>query len=275
MITRFTKSAALAVVALGMSACSQNDKAAGESPLGPGKVATVNGKPIPESVLRVYALASGHKNFDDLSAEDRGKLLDDLIGVEVLTQQAEKDGVTASRTVAAQIELQRLQLVARAMATNYLEKNPATDADLQKVYEENLPRLTAQQYKTRHILVDTKEEADKVIGQLRAGKSFADLAKERASGKTGPNGGDLPWFTAESMNPQIVAAVTGMKVGSFSQEPVQTEYGYHVLILDDTRKGEAPALESLRKDLTAAVERKRLDDYIKTLRAGAKVTLGP
>jgi peptidyl-prolyl cis-trans isomerase C len=275
MITRLTKFAAFAVLALGASACSQSDKAGGENALGPGKVATVNGKPIAESVLRVYALASGRKSFDDLSAEDRGKLLDDLIGVEVLSQQAEKDGVAASRTVAAQLELQRLQLVARAMATSYLEKNPATDADLQKVYEENLPRLTQQQYKTRHILVDTKDEAEKVIAQLHAGKPFADLAKERAGGKTGPNGGDLPWFTAESMNPQIVAAVLAMKVGSFSQEPVQSEYGYHVLILDDSRKGEAPTMESLRKDLTTAVERKRLDDYIKTLRAGAKVTLGP
>src|SRR5882672_1144766 len=160
MMTRLTRFAAFAVVALGVSACSQNDKAGGENALGPGKVATVNGKPIAESVLRTYALASGRKSFDDLSAEDRGKMLDDLIGVEVLSQQAEKDGVAASRTVAAQIELQRLQLVARAMATSYLEKNPTTDADLQKVYEENLPRLTQQQYKTRHILVDTKTEAE-------------------------------------------------------------------------------------------------------------------
>lgn len=274
MITRLTKLSAFAVVAFGVSACSQNDKGAGESALGPGKVATVNGKPIAESVLRVYALAAGHKNFDDLSAEDRGKLLDDLIGVEVLGQQAEKDGVSASRTVAAQVELQRLQLVARAMATSYLEKNPATDVDLQKVYEENLPRLTQQQYKTRHILVDTKDEAEKVITQLRGGKQFADLAKERASGKTGPNGGDLPWFTAESMNPQIVAAVSGMKVGSFSEQPVQSEYGYHVLILDDTRKGEAPTMESLRKELTTAVEGKKLEEYIKTLRSEAKVSIG-
>ncbi len=262
------------VGALGIGACSQSDKAAsGESPLGPGHVATVNGKPVPESVLRVYALASTRKNFDDLSAQERGKLLDDLIGVELLSQQADKDGVTSSRTLAAQIELQRLQLVGRAMATSYLEKNPATEAEIQKVYEENLPRMTAQQYKTRHILVDTKEEAEQVIAQLHAGKQFSDLAKERASGKTGPNGGDLPWFTAESMTPQIVAAVSAMKVGSYSQEPVQTEFGYHVLILDDTRKGEAPTLDAIRKDLTGAVERKKLDDYIKSLRARAKVSL--
>lgn len=275
MITGIMKSAAVAAVAICVGACSPNGKAAGDNPLGPGKVATVNGKPIAESLLRVYALASGKKNFDDLSAEERGKMLDDLIGVEVLTQQAEKDGVSASRTVAAQIELQRLQLIARAMAASYLEKNPATDAELQKVYEENLPRLTSQQYKTRHILVDTKAEAEQVIISLKAGKKFADLAKERANGKTGPNGGDLPWFTAESINPQIATAVAALSVGSFTEEPVQTEYGYHVLILDDSRKGEAPTMESLRKDLTSAVEGKKLEDYIKTLRAAAKVSIGP
>jgi peptidyl-prolyl cis-trans isomerase C len=220
-------------------------------------------------------MASGRKNFDELGAEERGKMLDDLIGVELLAQQADKEGVSASRTIAAQLELQRLQLVARAMATSYLEKNPVTDADLQEIYNENLPRLTALQYKTRHILVDTQAEAEQVIAQLRSGKKFADLAKERASGKTGPNGGDLPWFTAESINPQIATAVSALQVGSFSQEPVQTEYGYHVLILDETRKGDAPPMESLRKDLTTAAERKRLEDYIKTLRSKASVSLGP
>jgi peptidyl-prolyl cis-trans isomerase C len=275
MTTSLQKAMAVAVLFTVVTACSKNQSAADGSALGPGRVATVNGKPIAESVLRVYALASARKNLDDLTAEERGKLLDDLIGVELLGQQAEKEGLAASRTVAAQLELQRLQLLGRTMATSYLDKNPATDADLQKVYEENLPRLSAQQYKARHILVDTKDEAESVITQLRDGKDFAALANERASGKTGPNGGDLGWFTADSMVPQVVAAVATMKVGSFSAEPVQTEYGYHVLILDDTRKGEPPTLDSLRKDLTNAVERKRLEDYIKTLRSGATVSLGP
>jgi peptidyl-prolyl cis-trans isomerase C len=275
MLTTIKKSLVLTVAVAGLIACSQADKPGGENPFGPTKVATVDGKPVPESVLRVYAMASSRKNFDDLNGEERGKLLDDLIGVEILAQQADREGISASRTMAAQLELQRLQLVARAMATSYLEKNPVSDADLQKVYEENLPRFTAPQFKTRHILVDTQAEAEQVITQLKAGKKFADLAKERAAGKTGPNGGDLPWFSAESINPQIAAAVTAMSVGSFSEQPVQTEYGYHVLILDETRKGEAPSMESLRKDLTAATERKHLEDYIKTLRSKANVSLGP
>jgi peptidyl-prolyl cis-trans isomerase C len=275
MSMTFGKGITLALIVAATGACSKNQEGAETDALGPGRVATVNGQPIAESVLRVYALAGSRKNLDDMTAEERGKLLDDLIGVELLSQEADKEGVTASRTVAAQIELQRLQLVGRAMATSYLQKNPATEAEIQKVYEENLPRLSAQEYKARHILVDTKEEADGVIAQLRAGKDFAALAKERASGKTGPNGGDLGWFSAEGMVPEVATAVASMKVGSYSAEPVKTQYGYHVLILDDTRKGTPPTLESIRKDLTSAIERQHLEDFVKSLRAGAKVSLGP
>jgi peptidyl-prolyl cis-trans isomerase C len=275
MIVKFRASIALAVLATTLVGCSKTQTGTDNGSLGPGRVATVNGKPIAESVLRVYALASSRKNLDDLTAEERGKLLDDLIGVELLSQQADKEGLAGSRTVAAQLELQRLQLLGRSMATSYLDKNPATEDDLKKVYEENLPRLTAQEYKARHILVDTKDEAEGIIAQLRDGKDFAALAKEHANSKMGPNGSDLGWFTAQSMVPQIMTAIATMTVGAFSAEPVQTDYGYHVLILDDTRKGEPPTLEALRKDLTTAVERKRLEDYIKTLRSGAAVTLGP
>ena len=274
MTLKLRKIVALTVLVAATAACSKSQDGATDSALGPGRVATVNGKPIAESVLRVYALASSRKNLDDLSAEERGKLLDDLIGVELLSQQAEKEGLTASRTIAAQLELQRLQLLGRTMATSYLDKNPATEDDLKQVYEENLPRLATQEYKARHILVDTKDEAEGIIGQLRDGKDFAVLAKEHGA-KMGANGPDLGWFSAQSMVPQIMTAIATMKVGSFSTEPVQTEYGYHVLMLDDTRTREAPTLESLRKDLTTAVDRKHLEEFIKTLRSGASVTLGP
>ena len=109
------------------------------------------------------------------------------------------------------------------MATDYLEKNPPTDADLQAIYDENLSRLSGQQYKARHILVSTKEEADSVIAQLRDGSDFIALAQERADGPTGPNGGALDWFTLDSMPPPFAEAVAVMTVGSYSQQPVQTE----------------------------------------------------
>jgi len=263
-------------LALAVNACSQNaSPGAAGTALGPSRVALVNGEPIAESVLRVYALATERKNLEELSPEVRDRLLEDLIGVEVLTQQAEKTGLTSSRTLAAQIELQRLQLVARSLVTDYLEKNPPTEAEIQKVYEENLPRLSVQQYKARHILVETSDEAERVIAELRAGGSFAALAQERAAGPTGPNGGALDWFTADSMPAPFAEAVVAMTVGSYSTQPVQTEFGFHVILLEDTRADEPPALDEIRGEIAGAVERKRVEDYIKGLRDAATVSLEP
>ena len=271
---RTMKRTALLLLMLTLGACARNETSAGgDGALGPGKVATVNDRPIAESVLRVYAIAN-RKNLDDLNAEERGKLLDDLVGLEVLRQEADKTDVASSRTVAAQLELQRSQLLARAMITSYLEKNPATEAEIQQLYEENLPRLSGQQYKARHILLETKEEADQVIEALRGGKDFVALASEHADGPTGANS-DLGWFSEDSMVAPVVAAVKTMKVGSYSETPVQSEYGFHVLLLEDSRKQEPPPLDSVRDQLVTAVERKHIEEYIKSLRDAATVSLGP
>jgi peptidyl-prolyl cis-trans isomerase C len=265
--------AALAVGSL--SACSQegSDDRAGD--LGSARVAVVNGRPVAESVLRVYVLATERKNLEDLTPEDRERVTNDLIGLELLAQQADKDGVSSSRTLAAQIELQRLRLVANAMATDYVEKNPPSEADIQAIYDENLPLLSGEQYRARHILVATRDEAEGVIAQLRQGADFVALAQERADGPTGPNGGALDWFTLDSMPPPFSAAVRAMAVGSYTTEPVQTDFGFHVILLEETRKQEPPTLADIRDDLAGAAQRKRLDDYIKALRESAAVTVGP
>jgi peptidyl-prolyl cis-trans isomerase C len=252
-------------------ACAQSSPDATDKVLGPGEVATVNGKRMPESLFRVYTPAALRKNADELTPEERKTAIDDLAGIMLLAEEAQKQGLLSERTVAAQLELARLQLTARAMATRYIEQNPVSDADLKALYDENLPRLAGQEFKARHILVETKEEADSVIKQLQQGKSFLDLAKERASGPTGPNGGDLGWFTAASMAQPVVDAVSGMKVGAYSTEPVKTDYGYHVFLLEDTRAQEAPTLDSLRQELTNAVQGKKLQDHVRALVDAAKV----
>jgi peptidyl-prolyl cis-trans isomerase C len=264
----------IGVLALAVSGCSQN-AAPGTDALGPAQAALVNGEPIAESVLRVYALSVEGKNLEELGPEVRQRLLDDLIGIELLVQQAEKDGLTSSRTLAAQLELQRLQFVARSFATDYLGKNPPTDAELQQLYEENLPRLITRQYKARHILVETKAEAENVIAELRAGGNFEALARQRANGPTGPNGGALDWFSPESMPAPFAEAVRTMTVGSYSTEPIQTDFGFHVILLEDMRAQEPPALADIRNELSGAVERKRLEDYLRTLRDAATVSSDP
>ena len=261
--------AALAIV--GTVACSENGaQDTANSGLGPNRVALVNNQPIAESVLRVYALATARSNIDDLSAEDRSKLLDDLIGVELLRQQAEKEGLSSSRAVLAQLELQRLQLLARATVTNYLEKNPVTESEIQRVYDDNLALLSPQQYKASHILLKTQDEAEEVIGLLRNGTDFHSLAAERNEGPT-----DLGWFSTDSVAAPIVAAVRGLEAGTFTNEPIQTAEGFHVLLLEDTRQQPPPSVDEIRKELVAAAERKKLEDYLLELRNDAEVALGP
>ena len=264
---------AAALIVVAASACSRDGADTSDATLGSARVAVVNGEPIPESILRIYVLTAERQNFDELSPENRERVLNDVIGLKLLAQQAEKEGLTASRTLAAQLELQRLQTLARAMAAEHLKNNPPTDADLKAIYDENLPRLSGQQYKLRHILVETKEEAESVIAQLRQGSDFVALAQARADGPTGPNGGELGWLTADSMPPTFADAVRALTVGSFSSEPVQTDAGYHVILLEETQKQEPPSLEDLRADLSSAAERKLLDGYIKTLRESAAVTV--
>lgn len=270
-ISRILPLTALATLAI---ACSQ-EGAAPALDLGAASVAVVNGKPIAESVVRTYVLATERQNFEDLSGEDRERVINDVIGLELLAQEAERQGLTDSRALAAQIELQRMQLVARAMATEYSQKNPPSESDIRAVYDENLARLSGQQFKARHILVTTEAEANMVIAELNEGADFIALAETRADGPTGPNGGALDWFTLDSLPPPFAAAVQQMTVGSYSREPVQTDFGFHVILLEDMRQQEPPALETLRDDLTAAAGRKRLDDYIKGLRDGASVSLEP
>src|SRR5215471_4398910 len=258
------------------SACSKTSgSSATADPLGPTRVATVNGKRIPESVFRLQVLATSRKNADDLTPDERKAAVNDVVGLYLLADEARQQGVLAERAVAAQLELARLQLEARTMATRFLEKNAATDAEMQAVYEQNLPRLGGQQqFKAKNILVTTKEEADLVIKQLQQGKKFADLAKERANGPTGPNGGDLGWFTSDTMVQPVVEAARAMKVGSYSTEPIKSEFGYHVLLLEDERTQNAPTFDELKDEIKNAVERDKLQKHILELIATAKVVEG-
>ena len=143
-----------------LTAACQPDAAATTANLGAARVAVVNGKPLAESVVRTYVLATERQNLDDLSAEDRERVIDDVIGLELLAQEAEKQGLTDSRARAARIELQRQQLLAGAMATDYTQKNPLSEADIRAVYDENLSRLSGQQFKARHNLETTEADAD-------------------------------------------------------------------------------------------------------------------
>lgn len=259
------------------TACSQQpESSVNERPanaLGAGRVATVNGTPVPESVFRLYALNGLQKSADELTEEERALVLDDLVRLNVLADEAQARGLLDERTIAAELELQRLQHIARTMALRYLEENPATEAELRGAYEANLDQLRGTQYKARHILLDTEEDAQAVIAELDDGADFATLARERSTGPTAPQGGDLGWFSADSMVEPFADAVRQMEPGTYSDSPVQTRFGWHVILVEDLQEQQAPGLDAVRNDMRTTVERQKLEDFVRSLREAAEVVV--
>ncbi len=263
------------LIALAACAPGENDDATSEGPgpLGPGVVATINDNPIAESLFRFYALNGFQTAAEDLSDDERAQVVDNLIRVTLLADAAMESGLPNERTIAAELELQRLQLLARAAATRFLDENPAGEAELRALYEENLPDLMTNQYKARHILLATEDEAVSVIEALDAGSDFAELAMERSTGPTGPSGGDLGWFSAESMVEPFADAVRAMDDGSYSSEPVRTQFGWHVIMLEESREQQPPGLDAVREELTRAVEQQKLEAYVQSLEDAAVIEL--
>lgn len=274
---KFAKLTVATTTFIALAACSPDEGGDAESadpgPLGPGVVATVDDTPVPESLFRFYALSGLQKTAEDLTEDERDGIIEDLIRMRLLADAAEERGLPDERTIAAELELQRLQLVARAAAARYLDENPARESELRALYEENLPRLMSNQYKARHILVNTGDEARDVIAALDDGGDFAELAREHSTGPTGPSGGDLGWFSADSMVEPFADAVRAMEDGSYSAEPVRTQFGWHVIMLEETREQQPPGLDAVRDELLRAVESQKLEDYVNSLRDAAVIEL--
>jgi peptidyl-prolyl cis-trans isomerase C len=235
-------------------------------------VATIDGAPVARSLFEFYANARLQKDAEDLTDDEFDSLLEELIQFQLLTTAADEQGVTEEPEVAAQLEMQRQQTLARLMATRHLTANPITDTELSDAYDENLPRLSGPQFKARHILVAEESESRAIIEELQGGADFQELARTRSTGPSGPNGGDLGWFAADTMVPPFADAVRAMEVGSFSSEPVQTRFGWHVILLEDSAEQQAPSLESVRADLTNAVEQGKIESYVNSLRDAAVIT---
>jgi peptidyl-prolyl cis-trans isomerase C len=264
------------VFTLGLAAiagCSQ-ESATEVDPLGEGRVATVNGAPVQDGLFGFYSLGRLQKEADFLTDEEYDALLEELIEFRLLAEAAEQEGLIEEGELAAQLEIQRLQALARAMATNYLDENPATEADLQLAYQQNADALSGPQYKARHILVDAEEDALAIIEELDQGADFQELAQTRSTGPSGPSGGDLGWFSPDTMVAPFADAVREMELGSYTAEPVATRFGWHVILLEDFAQQEPPGLEAVRDEIQSFVEQRKIAEYLEELREAADVTIG-
>ena len=171
-----------------------------------------------------------------------------------------------SDEIQAQIELATINLVARAFATDFINNMEITESDIQAEYDQQASLSPSLQYKARHILVESQGEAVEIIGELDQGADFATLAQEKSTGPSGPNGGDLGWFSPEQMVAPFSEAVAALEDGSYSESPVQTQFGWHVILREETRDTPPPPLESVRDQVRNAIQQKRFQALLEQIR---------
>jgi peptidyl-prolyl cis-trans isomerase C len=237
-------------------------------------VATVNGTPITRAEYDLYVknLLRNAKPGTTLTADQQSQALDDLVGLEVIAAQGQKDGLQDDPDVKTQLSLLRLRVLADAESQKYIKSQTPSEADLKAEYDLAVSKMDHTEYHARHILVATKDQAEQIIKKLKGGAKFEDLAKAQSI-DTGSKqtGGELGWFTTSRMVKPFADAVVALKKGDTTQEPVQTQFGWHVIQLEDTREKTPPPFDQVKQQLTNQVIRKKLQAYVADLKKTAKI----
>lgn len=234
-------------------------------------IATVNGTNISQNFFDQYIKAITGKSSSDLTAEQRNQALDNLIRAEVVGQTAVKDGIDKTPETAALLELTRLNVLQQAMAENYLKDRKANEQELRAEYETQVSSLAKQEYHAKHILVATEPFAQKVIERLQKGEKFEDVARKESMDSSKDNGGDLGWFTPDKMVKPFADAIVSLKPGEYTHKPVQTQYGWHVIELVETRDLQPPSYDNVRQRLEQVVQAKKVKAHTDELLRNAKI----
>ncbi len=234
-------------------------------------VAIVNGKPVPTA--RVDQLAAQlAKSGRPVSVEMQGQLKDEVIAREIFMQEAQKRGLDASDDFKAQMELARQTLLIRELFADHQKTNPVTDTDIKAEYDKFVSSNGGKEYRARHILVENEADAKAIIASLKKGGKFDEIAKKQSKDPgSGANGGDLDWANASSYVPEFSGALTKLSKGQTTQEPVKTQFGWHVIRLEDVRDAQLPKLEEVKPQITQQLQQQRLAKFQEDLRGKAKI----
>jgi peptidyl-prolyl cis-trans isomerase C len=262
--------AALAVFAplVLLAACN---KAATPAPEAPAeRVATVNGKPVPKSEFELYVANMSRQAGREVTAEQKGEMLDQYIKMQLAADEAEKTGIEKDAKVRDQLALARLQVLLEAGMQKYLDSHPVEDSELRPEYDRQVAALP-REYHARHILVDDQAAAEAITAELQKGADFAKLAAKRSKDSTGKSGGDLGWFTLDSMVKPFSDAVRVLAPGELTKQPVHSEFGWHVIKLEESRASSAPPFEEVKDRVKTIVQRKKLQAHLDELVKAAKI----
>ncbi|GAA5785436.1 peptidylprolyl isomerase [Chitiniphilus shinanonensis] len=233
-------------------------------------VATVNGVVIPDSRSDFFVKQVTERGQKD-SPELRTRVKEELVRNEVLTQEAVRKGLDKSPDVQTRVDLARQQVLVGALVNEYVKANPVSEADLKKEYDRIKANMSGKEYKARHILVKDEAEAKAVLADLKKGKKFEDIAKAKSLDKgSAQNGGDLGWSNPNAFVPEFGSALKALQKGKLS-EPVKTQFGYHIIKLDDVRDAKGPSYEEVKPELQRELQGQKVQKYVEELVGKAKV----
>ena len=234
-------------------------------------VAIVNGKAVPTA--RADALANQlAKSGRPVTDEVKAQIKEEVITREIFMQEAQKRGLAASQDFKEQMELARQTILIRELFADFQKKSPVTDADLKAEYDKFTAANSGKEYSARHILVEKEEEAKDIVARLKKGEKFEDIAKKMSKDPgSGANGGDLGWSTAANYVPEFSQAMVKLEKGQLTETPVKSQFGWHVIRLDDTRDAKLPTFEELKPQIAQQMQQAKLAEFQTDLRKKAGI----
>jgi peptidyl-prolyl cis-trans isomerase C len=271
MNLRFLAAALLAVPVLALAQDKPAAKPAAKGASQGGTVVTVNGVAVPRSRLDYMMQQQAARGGPD-NPETRNLMRDNLIARELIAQEAARSGLAKSPEVQVQLDYARQQVIIDHFIGEFVKKNPVSDADVQKEYDKAKSQTGDKEYKARHILVETEEQAKNLIGDLKKGGKFDDLAaKHSKDSSNASRGGDLDWNVPANYHKAFSDAMVKLDKGKFTDAPVRTPFGFHVIQLDDVRPVKFPALADVKPQIQRQLAQNKIEEMVRGLRAKAKV----
>jgi len=234
-------------------------------------IATVNGQPITQAELDVY---SSQRKSPSKTPEANSEevIMKELVSLELMRQDAIKQGLEKKPEVIATMEQQQRTALAGAAIQNFMTSNPVSDEDARKVYDEKIGKA-GREFNARHILVKEQEEAEAIIKLLDSGSDFSELAKEKSTGPSGASGGKLGWFGEAQMVKPFSEATAKLEKGQYTKAPVQTQFGWHVIILDDSRESTPPPFADVKDRIKMLLVNQKMQQHVEAMRSTASIEI--
>jgi peptidyl-prolyl cis-trans isomerase C len=234
-------------------------------------IATVNGVPVPQARMDFLMQQQQSRGAPD-TEQMRGMVRDELVNREVIAQEAQKSGVAKNPEVQTQLDMARQEIIVSAYLRDWARKHPVTDAEVQKEYDRAKAQHGDKEYRARHILVESEDQAKSIIAELKKGGKFDELASKNSKDTgSAQRGGDLDWNVPATYDKQFSDAMVKLEKGKYTETPVRTRFGYHIIQLDDVRTAKFATLAEVKPRIQQMLVQNKIEELIKGLRAKAKV----